>query len=99
MSDDKMTLIERLQNPAWCHSNALFESPQLEKEQTQNDMSEAAGEITRLREVLIETERFMAYFAGETGGHFVGGGTPKTCLEQIRKVLPDHVSSQKDSGK
>ncbi len=36
---------------------------------------------------LREAERFMAYFAGETGNMFVGPGTPKSCLEMIRKAL------------
>lgn len=36
-------------------------------------------------DALAEAERFMAYFAGETDT-FVGPGTPKTCLEQIRAV-------------
>ena len=36
---------------------------------------------------LREAERFMAYFANETDGVFVGPGTPQTCLEQIRSAL------------
>lgn len=27
------------------------------------------------------------YFANETGGHFVGEGTPTTCLARIRRIL------------
>lgn len=38
-------------------------------------------------QALREAERFMAYFAGETGNTFVGPGTPKTCLELIRNAL------------
>lgn len=36
---------------------------------------------------LEESRRFMEYFAGETGGHFVGPGTPKSCLQQIDSTL------------
>lgn len=36
---------------------------------------------------LEESHRFMEYFAGETGGRFVGPGTPKSCLQQIDSVL------------
>lgn len=36
---------------------------------------------------LTEAERFMSYFAGETGGSFVGPGTPQSCLAQIRQSL------------
>ncbi len=36
---------------------------------------------------LTEAERFMAYFANETDGHFVGPGTPTTCLAEIRSAL------------
>ena len=36
---------------------------------------------------LKEAERFMAYFAHETDGVFVGPGTPTTCLAQIRASL------------
>lgn len=44
--------------------------------------------ITGLEETLKDAERFMSYFAGETGGHFVGDGTPTTCLAKIRRMLP-----------
>jgi hypothetical protein len=40
-----------------------------------------------LVKALTEAERFMAYFANETGGHFVGDGTPTTCLAEIRAAL------------
>lgn len=43
--------------------------------------------ISELRPALVEAERFMAYFSGETGGTFVGPGTPQKCLEQIRAAL------------
>jgi hypothetical protein len=44
-------------------------------------------------EALRESERFMEYFAGETGGSFVGPGTPQSCLAQIRAALTgDDVS-------
>lgn len=46
--------------------------------------------ITGLEETLKETERFMSYFAGETGGHFVGDGTPTTCLARVRRILSAH---------
>ena len=41
----------------------------------------------KLRDALKEAERFMSYFAGETGGTFVGPGTPQSCLKQIREAL------------
>lgn len=43
--------------------------------------------ITGLEEMLKDAERFMSYFAGETGGSFVGDGTPATCLARIRRIL------------
>lgn len=47
------------------------------------------AKLALLKEALQEAERFMAYFANETGGHFVGPGTPTTCLDQIRTALTD----------
>lgn len=44
--------------------------------------------VTGLEETLKDAQRFMEYFAGETGGHFVGDGTPATCLAKIRRILP-----------
>lgn len=41
----------------------------------------------RMLSALIEAERFMAYFAGETDGVFVGPGTPEKCLAQIREAI------------
>jgi hypothetical protein len=49
--------------------------------------AQAIDEIDRLHETLKEAERFMTYFAGETGGTFVGPGTPQSCLQQIRATL------------
>lgn len=43
--------------------------------------------ILGLEETLKDAERFLSYFANETGGHFVGDGTPTTCLARIRRVL------------
>jgi hypothetical protein len=50
--------------------------------------------VERMREALIEAERFMAYFAGENGGHFVGPGTPQSCLVQIRAALGTSTVSE-----
>lgn len=36
---------------------------------------------------LKESERFLAYLAGETGRAFEGPGTPASCLAQIRAAL------------
>ena len=47
----------------------------------------AAKALPDLVKALREAERFMAYFANETDGHFSGPGTPTTCLAQIRAVL------------
>ena len=49
MPNEPMTLIERLRNPQWVHGNTPFESPQLDQEQTRQDMGEAADEIERWR--------------------------------------------------
>ncbi|HRH14636.1 MAG TPA: hypothetical protein PK225_09780 [Azonexus sp.] len=38
-------------------------------------------------DALREAERFMAYFAGETGNTFYGPGTPQSCLATIRAAL------------
>ncbi|WP_119920304.1 hypothetical protein [Mesorhizobium sp. DCY119] len=38
-------------------------------------------------DALREAERFLAYFAGETGGSFEGPGTPKTALAKVREAL------------
>lgn len=46
-----------------------------------------ALQIDAQSKILREAERFMSYFANETGGHFSGPGTPTTCLAQIRAVL------------
>lgn len=98
MAEEQMTLTDRLRNPSWCHSNVPFDSPQLAKDETLDDMRAAAdrielletsetNELLRMRMALREAERFMAYFAGETGGSFVGSGTPQTCLTEIRNAL------------
>lgn len=48
-------------------------------------------ELLREREALLkalkEAERFMTYFAGEQPYHFVGPGTPTSCLAQIRDAI------------
>lgn len=51
--DNKMTLIERLMNPAWVHGPGQYDEPILEKEMTVNDMRQAAAEIERLRAALM----------------------------------------------
>jgi hypothetical protein len=48
---------------------------------------EQDANIEKLVQALTEAERFMSYFAGETRGSFVGPGTPKSCLKQIRAAL------------
>jgi hypothetical protein len=48
---------------------------------------EAAARIEALEAALREAERFVAYLANETDGHFVGSGTPTTCLVMIRAAL------------
>ena len=52
-----------------------------------NKIAREALQEAVMIDALREAERFMAYFAGETGGSFVGPGTPKSCLEQIREAL------------
>jgi hypothetical protein len=46
----------------------------------------AEARLAELARALEEAERFMAYFAGETDGVFVGPGTPKSCLQVIRRA-------------
>lgn len=41
----------------------------------------------RLTAALKEAERFLEYFAGETGGTFVGPGTPQSCLATVREAI------------
>jgi len=43
--------------------------------------------IEALEAALREAERFVSYLANETDGHFVGSGTPTTCLVMIRAAL------------
>jgi len=50
-------------------------------------LAEAAIRIEALEAALREAERFVAYLANETDGHFVGSGTPTTCLVMIRAAL------------
>lgn len=49
MASEPMTLIERLRNPAWVHGPSPNSDAVLEKEQTRNDMQEAATELERLK--------------------------------------------------
>lgn len=86
MTIEPMTLVERLNNPAWVHSSAPILSPQLDKDQTVDDMREAAGQILLMRSMLSKAEQFFSYFSGETN-HFVGPGTPKSMLAEIRETL------------
>lgn len=54
MTDKKMTLIERLRNPAWESDGGITsEKPaRLNVEQTRKDMAAAADEIESLQEAL-----------------------------------------------
>lgn len=54
--------------------------------------------VERMREALVEAERFMAYFSGETGNTFVGPGTPESCLTQIRSAL-SHLRTEPAQSK
>ena len=52
----------------------------------QQDYAKIFAENEAMRKALEEAERFMDYFAeGRTS--FEGGGTPKTCLADIRAAL------------
>jgi hypothetical protein len=42
-------IVNRLRRPLWTHSETEFPSPQLAKEETKQDLAEAADEIERLR--------------------------------------------------
>ena len=50
-------------------------------------LREQAKRIEKLEAALREAERFVSYLANETDGHFVGSGTPTTCLVMIRAAL------------
>ena len=50
-------------------------------------LEEAIARIEALEAALREAERFVSYLANETDGHFVGSGTPTTCLVMIRAAL------------
>lgn len=79
---------------------------ELQRRTTERDyhirMADKLAEIiNELRPALVEAERFMSYFAGETGGTFVGPGTPQKCLEQIRAALafpPDSSGVRQMNG-
>lgn len=47
---EPMTLIERLRNPQWVSGPDFNAPPQLDVEQTRDDMNEAADEIDRLQD-------------------------------------------------
>lgn len=57
------------------------------------------SKLDRTTSALRDAERFMAYFAGETGGSFVGPGTPQTCLAEIRSVLPAVMLRCREAGR
>ena len=52
----------------------------------------SASRNEALEAALREAERFVAYLANETDGHFVGSGTPATCLVMIRAALNQQKS-------
>jgi hypothetical protein len=47
MSNEPMTLIERLRNPAWVHGPGQFDPATLDTDQTVSDMREAAYILER----------------------------------------------------
>ena len=57
ISGDQMTLVDRLRNPQWVHGPTNFIPPNLDAEQTQQDMGEAATEIERLRTLLTKLSK------------------------------------------
>lgn len=60
MPEERMTLTERLRNPAWVHSHvSVMAAADLDKDQTVADLDAAASEIERL----LAAER-MAFTAG-----------------------------------
>jgi len=60
---DKMTLLERLRNPAWVHDPGL-DRPTLDVERTMADMEEAAREI----EKAPDTDRPKVAYQAFRGG-------------------------------
>lgn len=54
-----------------------------------------SAEKGRMEEALREAGRFIEYFAGETDNTFVGPGTPKACLEQIRALTGEEVNGRR----
>ena len=54
MSDEPMTLIERLRNPMWVSPPDIGDAPSLSKVETRADMDAAADRIERLESALKE---------------------------------------------
>lgn len=74
-------IVERLRNPMWVHSHATFPSPQLEKTQTQADMSEAADEIVRLRATIAQLRSILVQLSSVAGAVSIDAVT----FNQIKK--------------
>lgn len=72
-------------------TKALERGPMNSETRRRTALFKLAIDRDQLRAALVEAERFMAYFAGETDT-FVGPGTPKTCLAEIRAAL-GHVEA------
>lgn len=69
------------------HDDDCPESWQSQATLRKFQMVAPAPDVAGLVQALREAERFMAYFAGETGRSFGGSGTPQTCLASIRAAL------------
>jgi hypothetical protein len=82
-------LIERANKHLTEEWNTRSRSPAESGNALPNVAIEALREAVMI-DALREAERFMAYFSFETGGHFVGPGTPQQCLAQIREALGVH---------
>lgn len=81
MTDEPMTLVDRLLNPQWVHSNTSFEPPQLDIEQTRKDMQEAAGRICQLETAIF---RYLA------GDYSCNGGAEQLLSEAVGKSQRGH---------
>jgi len=57
----------------------------------------SASRNEALEAALREAERFVSYLANETDGHFVGSGTPTTCLVMIRAALAPQGASTREA--
>jgi hypothetical protein len=89
----RLNIVDELRNEAIFDPVRQMAADEIERLRIQNAallkvINDKLAIIDIQRDALSEAERFMAYFANETDGRFIGTGTPTTCLAQIRAALP-----------